>query len=32
VLPYIGILLVALMIITYVPGLSLWLVDLLAPR
>ena len=28
VLPYIGILLVALAIITYVPGLSLWMVDL----
>ena len=28
-LPYIGILLVALLIITYMPGLSLWLVNLL---
>jgi tripartite ATP-independent transporter DctM subunit len=32
VLPFIGILLLALMLITYVPELSLWLVDLLAPR
>jgi len=32
VLPFIGILFLALMLITYVPELSLWLVDLLAPR
>ncbi len=31
-LPYIGILLVALIVITYVPGLSLWLVNLLGVR
>jgi tripartite ATP-independent transporter DctM subunit len=31
-LPYIGILLAALMIITYVPELSLWMVDLLGIR
>ncbi len=31
-LPYIGILLVALLIITYVPSLSLWLVDILGVR
>jgi tripartite ATP-independent transporter DctM subunit len=31
-LPYIGILLVALLIITYVPELSLWMVDLLGIR
>jgi tripartite ATP-independent transporter DctM subunit len=32
VLPYMGILLIALLIITYVPGLSLWLVELLGIR
>ncbi len=32
VLPYIGILLIALIIITYVPNLSLWLVDLFSVK
>ena len=32
ILPYIGILFIALLIITYVPGLSLWLVELLGVR
>ena len=31
-LPYIGLLLVALMIITYVPELSLWMIDILGIR
>ncbi len=31
-LPYIGLLLIALMIITYVPELSLWMIDLLGIR
>ena len=31
-LPYIGILLIALLVITYVPGLSLWLVELLGVK
>jgi len=31
-LPFLGILLIALIIITYVPELSLWLVKLIAPK
>jgi len=31
-LPYIGMLLIALLIITYVPGLSLWLIEFLGIR